>query len=284
VTIETARSLKVHRLYHYQSFQIPERLAQILMEQKIYFSTPAHLNDPWDCRPFFQKSNLDHPDERERVIHWFAEVDEKYNKHLSGAQCQQTSEKLRNDPIFLEAQIDQLTARMYESVKEQYRIYCLSRHPDCPLMWAHYSDSCRGFCLEFSSQLGFFCEALKVKYQDAYPHLDPTETDDLENAGLFVRKSAAWEYEGEFRLIVTQHPYVFGSIPQTTDGFVALSPGTLQSIILGPMMSSKDKELIVKLAKSGESRIQLKEAVVLPDRYGLRICEFPIIDGTHRSV
>jgi hypothetical protein len=139
MTIETAESLNVQRLYHYQSFETPERLAQLLIERKLYFSAPAHLNDPWDCRPFFRTSNLDDPDERERVIHWLTQVDRKRNAFLSEWEHLQ-----RNDPAFLKAQIDQLTAQMYETVKKQYRIYCLSQHPDCPLMWAHYGGSCKG--------------------------------------------------------------------------------------------------------------------------------------------
>ena len=185
----------------------------------------GHLNDPWDCRPFFRTSNLADSDERERVISWFAQVDRKRCTFLSESEHLRQGEKLRNDDAFLKAQIDQLTAQMYESVKKQYRIYCLSQHPDCPLMWAHYSDSCSGFCLEFSAQTGFFSEALKVEYLDAYPHLDPAETDELENARLLLRKSAGWKYEDEFRLIVTQYPYVFGNIPSTQDGFVPLAPG-----------------------------------------------------------
>jgi hypothetical protein len=82
------------------------------------------------------------------------------------------------------------------------------------------------------------------------------------------------EDEDEFRLIVTQYPYIFGTIPSTQDGFVPLSPGTLQSIIIGPMMPAENKKLIFKLAKGAACGIQLKEAVVLPDRYGFQICEF----------
>jgi len=287
MTIETAQSLNLRRLYHYQSFAIPERLTRILIDRKIYFSDLANLNDPWDCRPFFRTSNLDEPSERDRVIRWFTEVDLKWNTSLSGMEHIKRCEKLRNDPSFLKAQVDQLTGKMYESVRKQYRIYCLSQHSDCPLMWAHYSDSCRGFCLEFSAQTGFFGEALKVEYLKTYPHLDPAETDDFENSRLFIRKSEAWKYENEFRLIVTQHPYTFQGIPSTVDGFVSLQPGTLLSVIIGPMMPAEDRKLLLKLAKGAPGGIQLKEVIVMPDRYGFKICELEansiVHDGTRRG-
>lgn len=33
--------------------------------------------------------------------------------------------------------------------KTNYRIYCLSKSKNHPLMWAHYADSYKGICLEF---------------------------------------------------------------------------------------------------------------------------------------
>jgi hypothetical protein len=42
----------IARLYHYEKFR-PEWLATTLREQKIHCSDPANLNDPWDCRPWF---------------------------------------------------------------------------------------------------------------------------------------------------------------------------------------------------------------------------------------
>ena len=49
----------IKRLYHYQSFEKPERFARIFIDGKIFFSTPRDFNDPWDCRPCFSKSVLD---------------------------------------------------------------------------------------------------------------------------------------------------------------------------------------------------------------------------------
>lgn len=37
-------------LYHFTSFR-PERFAQIVTENRIYFSRPADFNDPFECSP-----------------------------------------------------------------------------------------------------------------------------------------------------------------------------------------------------------------------------------------
>jgi hypothetical protein len=271
MAIETAQSLDIERLYHYQSFQRPERLAGIFIEKKLYFSSLDNLNDPWDCRPFFRKSGLDNPEERERVITWLANADQKHNTSLSEDEHRRRKERLRTDPAFLEWLIDQTTAQTYISFKKQYRVYCLSKHPQSTLMWAHYGDSCRGVCLEFSARTDFFKEAMRVEYWDAYPHIDIAETNDLENAKTFIAKSSDWRYEGEFRLVVTQHPYRSGTIPVTSDGFVPLPVEALKSVILGPLMPPDRRETIRRLAKSGGWNVQVKEAIILRDRFGLEI-------------
>jgi hypothetical protein len=125
-------------------------------------------------------------------------------------------------------------------------------------------------CLEFSTN-DFFGQALRVDYLDTYPHLDLAETDDLENVRPFITKSASWRYEDEFRLVVTQHPYTYGTIPVTVDGFVSFLPNALRSVILGPLMPPDDRDLLRKLAKGSGWSVRLKEAVTLRDRYDLEI-------------
>jgi hypothetical protein len=45
------------RLYHYQPYN-PEHLADLLDRKRIHCATPGKLNDPWDCRPWFDASTL----------------------------------------------------------------------------------------------------------------------------------------------------------------------------------------------------------------------------------
>ena len=83
---KTAAELHIERLYHYQGFDRPERLARIFTEGTIYFSKPRDFNDPWDCRPFFNKSELDDPEEHERIVRWFVDCDRTRNTSLSEAE------------------------------------------------------------------------------------------------------------------------------------------------------------------------------------------------------
>jgi len=68
-THRTARQAGCARLYNYQKF-CPERLSTTLREQKVHCSNPANLNDPWDCKPFYDARAIREPQDIERLIIW----------------------------------------------------------------------------------------------------------------------------------------------------------------------------------------------------------------------
>ncbi len=80
------------------------------------------------------------------------------------------------------------------------------------LLWAHYANNYRGFCIEFDpKKLSFFPERNNTKYS-----LDPVlyfeEFIEVEEAKkyslqyLLTAKANRWEYEKEWRLISTLNP------------------------------------------------------------------------------
>jgi len=87
-------------------------------------------------------------------------------------------------------------------------VCCFSTAPDALLMWAHYSDSHRGICLEYEvdeeTMQGQF---MRVRYEDEVPTLDDIrasadgtlEIKIEDEARTFLTKSPDWSYEQEFR-------------------------------------------------------------------------------------
>jgi hypothetical protein len=167
--------------------------------------------------------------------------------------------------------IDEVTSGMEQAIQRQYRVYCLSTHPDSTRMWAHYADSCKGLCLEFSVRNELFCGALKVEYLDNYPRFSISATDEDENLRPLLTKSKEWEYEDEFRLIASEQPFVFPGVPTTNQGFLALPEGALQSVIVGELMPAPNRELVRSLVKESGWNISLKVATVVSDRYEFEI-------------
>lgn len=271
--IKTAAVLGIKRLYHYQSFEKPERLTRIFTDGTLYFSMPRDFNDPWDCRPFYNKSALDDPEYYDRVVRWFVHAARIYNTALSEEEHVRREKEIRDNRKLLEFLIDGITTEMEKETQEQYRVYCLSMHPDSILMWAHYAASCRGVCLEFSVENELFCGALPVEYLHNYPRIDVAATDDDENLKPLLTKSDVWDYEDEFRVIVTEHPFVYPDVPTTKEGLLALPKGALRSVIVGAEMPTSDREVVKTLVADSGWGVELKVASLVPDRYEFQITD-----------
>ncbi len=90
-------------------------------------------------------------------------------------------------------------------------ILSLSRRWDSSLMWAHYTNSHKGFCIGFDASNPFFSDYNKmedkdkifmpVKYSNERIRV-PTEFGEKINPYIMLTKSKDWEYEDEERLLV----------------------------------------------------------------------------------
>jgi len=267
---KTAAALQIERLYHYHCFNEPERLARIFTDGTIYFSRPRDFNDPWDCRPCFSKSVLNDPEEYDRIVRWFVRCGRMHNTSIDDEHLRREQE-LRSNRMLVEWMIDEMTNNMEQAIQRQYRVYCLSIHPDSTLMWSHYADSCKGLCLEFSVRNDLFCGALKVDYLHRYPLFNISATDEDANLQPLLTKSTIWKYEDEFRLIASEQPFVFPGVPTTNQGFSALPKGALQSVIVGELMPAPNRELVRSLVKESGWNVSLKVATVVQDRYAFEI-------------
>lgn len=272
---KTAATLRIKNLYHYQSFVKPERFVRIFTEGTIFFSIPRDFNDPWDCRPCFSKSRLDDPQVNESTIRFFVNCGKKWNKSLPEEEHSRRERKMHSDRKFLEWMIDQMTSNMQQAIQTQYRVYCLSPHPDSILMWSHYADKFKGLCLEFSVQNELFCGALQVQYFKEYPILSITDTDEDANLRFLLSKSDDWAYEQEFRVIATQHPFVIPDFPTANQGFVGFPLGALKAVIVGPLMPESDRMLINDIVRKSGWNIAVKVASLVQNRYQI---EIPSID------
>jgi len=269
--IKTAAQLRIDRLYHYQSFEKPERLERMFTEGELYLSAPRDFNDPWDCRPFYNKSKLDDADEYERTCRWVVHCDRTKNASVPEEEHIRREQEIRGNRRLLEWMIDEFTSEMDKAIQKQYRVYCLSTHPDSTVMWSHYASSCRGICLEFSVQNDLFCGALKVEYLPKYPLFSIAATGDEAILRLLLTKSDVWCYENEFRIIASEHPFVFPDVPTTKAGFVPLPKGALRSVILGAQMHPSDRDMVRALVNDSGWGVDLKVANFVPDRYAFDI-------------
>lgn len=146
---------------------------------------------------------------------------------------------------FLE--VESALHNLFEVKKKGIGIYSLSKTYLDELLWAHYADSHKGFCIEYDLDLLTNCYksfekfSFPVKYTKKPPEygikdINNTKTEQIVQK-LAGYKSKRWNYEEEYRIVTGfygEHPY---------------NPNCLKSIYFGLNMDKSEKDLMRKKLK-----------------------------------
>ncbi len=225
-----------------------------LFNNHAVFSSRKNFNDLFDSKIDFVK-----PTPKQ-----FKELRCLVNKNR-----RQEFERCIDKGIFTEYGHSLIERLVMESNKlfDAYPILSLSKNSKSNLMWAHYSDSHQGFCIEFKSQ---YMKADKVEYHGVIQQVklldmvrmyfgDPDGeklSKDIWKA--LLTKLNEWKYEEEYRFIggdsmgggriqngekILKFPYVTEAV---------------ESIIFGCRMDDKVKKYI---AQNLPYKVKLKQAV-----------------------
>lgn len=231
------------KLYRYGSFKSPEYLEEILLEDKIYCSSPFDFNDPFDCRP------------RVIVGNTTKEIKES-KKTIESILKKRTTLDRKSRREEASRLIKEIPKR--GNLTEEYKqllgtsgVYCMSKKHNNLLMWSHYGDKHRGYCLEFSTENEFFSKIKPVAYETKYPVVKIFSVDkNIWGNQSFLTKSKDWEYEKEWRL-TSKNP-----------DHINFPPSSLVGIIFGCKMRQKDIEQITKWISEREGSISMYQAVM----------------------
>jgi Protein of unknown function (DUF2971) len=198
----------------------PDRV-DILTNGEIRFSPPESFNDPFELKPHlpcfgteeFYRRNFDSP--------FLKLIEQEYEALPAHLKAVVTKEgyaefvKSKKPELFDETKAfaEEVFPNVVQFLKENFwdrmGILCLSERPDSLLMWAHYTDSHKGFVIEFNEQNPFFDQRAfpddelrhlrKIRYASARPSIALAEIQSLD---VFLTKSMEWEYEQEWRMLV----------------------------------------------------------------------------------
>ena len=267
----TAATMRLDRLYHYQPFD-SVRLSKIILDKELYFSSPGDFNDPWDCRPWWSADALADPVVFDRHIDFYITETRKHGQNIPEDEIQRRANFFRSKPEQLIGRMSAVSLAMEAAIAARYRVYCLSSKPGSELMWAHYSNKHQGICLEFDAGHELFSQALKLSYQEDYPLHDLTnETEDEQLMPLTI-KSAAWAYEDEYRLIAQEENAATPDDTLTTkSNRIELPDGALTAIIVGCLAPESTLDAINKLIEQSTCSVKLKRAERARDQYKISI-------------
>ena len=122
--------------------------------------------------------------------------------------------------------------------------------------------------MEFDALAAPFDQAGKVLYRRTYPDFDITEP----GYEPLITKSDVWAYEAEWRIISVERrlAQAAGTI-KTDDGFLALPPGVLKSIIIGCQANAEARELVASLVRTHAPDVLVRQATLTSDSYDLVI-------------
>jgi len=186
------------RLYKYQPFSAPT--LSNLAERKLWFSSPADFNDPLDCGLYLIDGEIRPADARRAFEYYRGHVpDPAAFQARYAPNGQLTSE-------FLAELARGAQSGLNDIIRDQRGVACFATTPSSLLLWAHYADGHRGFCLEFDTSADFFGKAHPVSYAANVPVLNAVDfltdrpAEDLFEA-IFLTKSKHWSYEEEWRLV-----------------------------------------------------------------------------------
>ncbi|CAG9932947.1 DUF2971 domain-containing protein [Candidatus Nitrotoga arctica] len=189
-------------LYKYEPFTAQS--LQNLKNQVIYFGSPLNFNDPYDCAltPNFKKPTND---EINKIRdHYLADPDLEDNIR----QMYKTALPSKLEEIFIRTCENVLKDAIQKFLLNR-GVSCFSEKKDNLLMWSHYGDHCKGFCLEFKSSADPFQGLKKVLYKQDIPvfdivHMLCDEDFDPIIVTLYCTKAIDWAYEQEWRVIHSQ--------------------------------------------------------------------------------
>lgn len=185
-----------------------------------------------------------------------------------------------NDPFEgIALTVDENDKKYLDIIRDNAMITCLSEKKNDLLMFAHYADSFKGFCIEYDLSLledsiyqkitSYFFPVIyapkpeDLRYKNILSeyilnHIKAIEEHKLSLKKLdditlyFVHKAKIWEYENEWRFIVTLDQYrnafdIFGNVNSKVILFKDFD--CISSIYLGLNIAEDKKEHITEIVK-----------------------------------
>jgi len=149
------------------------------------------------------------------------------------------------------------------SIDDKWKIGCLCDNHKNNLMWSHYANGHKGFCIEYDFSkwdninsdylilpVCYGEERVQFPWDVALPKNKGYLTEKAGKTFLLslVSKDKSWEYEGEWRII-----------SMNSEGINVLMP-SISCIYLGACCGESDKSKLIEIAK--ERKIPVKQMVL----------------------
>jgi Protein of unknown function (DUF2971) len=252
-----------------------DRERTTLLENKLWFSTPDHFNDPFEAKPHIQWKRDAAPLRSE-----LARLAQKFmptaSRKIRRAEVAARARKYR-DPHH-RAEYRRLMTEALLARFAATSIACFAESDTDVRMWSYYAAGHSGYCMGF----GFYepwefqveeptmrthvrIFPMQVRYEKEYPAIDPEiDLNDRAEAIRFsekalLTKAKQWESEREWRCFRPSVPSGYQLIPRTA----------LQKVIFGARMAQAKREELLLLIRELNRPISVFQASVARGQYDL---------------
>lgn len=243
------RITKNKHIFKYMPIDKEGYTFKTLENNELFFSIPAVVNDPFDC-----KFNL--------IVNPSIEGAENFYNSLKLSE----DEKLEKLKLFekdkTQIKID-IENDYTKRLRQEFGITCFSERKDSILLWSHYADKFKGICLGFDWKVDEqYFQGYKVNYDKKLPEVFYDGNGRLEIKDIFLTKLKWWKYEKEVRSIV--------HIDNGTQ-LDEFNPKALKSIIFGERINSENKEIIKKIVEENQGYKNVKYFTTITDKNSLKV-------------
>lgn len=140
---------------------------------------------------------------------------------------------------------------------ENIGISCFSRKNDSILMWSHYAENHKGFCIEFHTNINTTgINPLDINYIKDFQNVNYYKNKKDALYHMLYSKSLEWEYEEELRLIKT-------NIEKDEDRRLYYSDEDIKAIYFGVNTDIKVIERVIEIINTKFSPLLINEEKVL---------------------
>ena len=252
-------------LYKYRCWDDPYQ-KRILTDNEIYLASADQFNDPFDSTlPYrFIEDDLT----PENIYIKLHELGREQWPNISEEELQQKCYERQMSGIF---ENGQYWKGDYEDHKKEmntkFGILSLTSKNSNLLMWSHYSNSHRGFCIGFDKYILFkviYGTLGPVIYSNEFPSVGLFDKNFQGLARILMTKSKDWEYEDEYRVTKIDSARQVFKFPNEA----------VKEIILGYKMEDDYKDEIGKLARQKFPNSTIYESQMNLEQFKLDMIPF----------
>ena len=264
---------------------VPPERVDILTGGRIRFTQPTVFNDPFEMSPrlngLLTAADILADDEMmQRAQEEFDGLADDIRSRIEFDQFLEKFVEVINDGVAGKGILDEVRHTLIARFLSQTGVLTMAERPDNLLMWSHYADQHRGFVIEFDTDHPFFDQrrsdddhfhhVRKVLYSDERP---TTVLSAFLGESTLLTKSAEWEYEQEWRMLIDLDEVSHDTVQPGDDSIylVPVPPKAITRIILGHRMLEEQRETIVEMLTTDRrfAHVEVLQAEIDEDRFAL---------------